>query len=74
MAFIKIIEDESFKFKTNCGDILTFSKIRLIHGRTGYIDSNGNVRHIVGAFVDCDEIYSRWRVLNNNKNIKTGNE
>lgn len=59
MKFIKIINEESVKFKKNPEHILAFSNIRLIHGRTGYVDSSSNVRHLVGAFLDWDEIYSR---------------
>lgn len=45
------------------GDILTFSNIRILHGRTAYTDVTGNARHLVGAYIDWDEIYSRLRVL-----------
>lgn len=45
------------------GDILAFSNIRLLHGRTGYVDSEGDVRHLIGAYIDWDEIYSRLRDL-----------
>lgn len=45
------------------GDILTFDNTRLVHGRTGYTDTDGNNRHLVGAYLDWDEIYSRLRVL-----------
>lgn len=36
-----------------------------MHGRTGYVDNEkeGDVRHLVGTFVDWDEVYSRLRVL-----------
>lgn len=47
------------------GDILAFSNTRILHGRTGYVDQNGNTRHLVGAFVDWDEVYSRLRTLTN---------
>lgn len=63
--FVNMLHEEAIYFKTEPGDILTFSNIRLLHGRTGYIDEGGNVRHIVGAYLDWDEIYSRLRVLKN---------
>lgn len=47
------------------GDILAFSNLRVLHGRTGYVDQNGNTRHLVGAFIDWDEVYSRLRTLTN---------
>lgn len=45
------------------GDILTFDNTRCLHGRTGYTDQENNTRHLIGAYVDWDEIYSRLRVL-----------
>lgn len=68
--FIDMLYEEAIYFKTEPGDILAFSNTRLVHGRTGYVDIEGNVRHIVGAYVDWDEIYSRLRVLTNEKRIK----
>lgn len=68
LRFVDILYDESVSFKTKPGDILTFSNIRLLHGRTGYQDVEGNTRHLVGAFIDWDEIYSRLRVLTDNPN------
>lgn len=61
-VFINMLYEESVQFKTEPGDILAFSNIRILHGRTGYVDTEGNVRHLVGAFIDWDEIYSRLRV------------
>uniref|UniRef100_A0A182XL26 Gamma-butyrobetaine dioxygenase n=1 Tax=Anopheles quadriannulatus TaxID=34691 RepID=A0A182XL26_ANOQN len=61
--FVTILHREAVSFKTAPGDILTFSNVRMVHGRTGYTDTAGNTRHIVGAYLDWDEIYSRWRVL-----------
>lgn len=43
--------------------MLAFSNVRLLHGRTGYVDTDGDVRHLIGAYIDWDEIYSRLRVL-----------
>lgn len=68
--FVDLLHEEAVYFKTTPGDILTFSNVRLVHGRTGYTDTEGNVRHIVGAYVDWDEIYSRLRILANDKRIK----
>lgn len=62
-VFIDMVYKESVQFKTEPGDVLTFSNIRLLHGRTGYVDTEGNIRHLVGAYVDWDEIYSRLRVV-----------
>ncbi|XP_047113969.1 gamma-butyrobetaine dioxygenase-like [Schistocerca piceifrons] len=51
------------RFKTRPGEILTFDNIRLIHAREGYDDKPGNERHIIGQFLDWDEVFSRLRVL-----------
>ncbi|GAB0088837.1 hypothetical protein DMENIID0001_033010 [Sergentomyia squamirostris] len=64
-VFVKLIRTEAAEFKTQPGDILTFDNIRLIHGRTAYNDTGNNVRHLVGSYLDWDEIYSRLRVLSN---------
>ncbi|XP_062548797.1 gamma-butyrobetaine dioxygenase [Armigeres subalbatus] len=61
--FVKLIHQEAVEFKTMPGDILTFSNVRMVHGRTGYTDTDVNTRHIVGAYLDWDEIYSKLRVL-----------
>ncbi|XP_052892301.1 gamma-butyrobetaine dioxygenase-like [Anopheles moucheti] len=61
--FVSILHREAVSFKTSPGDILTFSNIRMVHGRTGYTDTAANTRHIVGAYLDWDEIYSKLRVL-----------
>lgn len=66
-VFVSMVYDEAVTIKTKPGDILTFSNIRLIHGRTEYTDAVGNTRHLVGAFIDWDEIYSRLRVLSKNE-------
>ncbi|EDS45155.1 gamma-butyrobetaine dioxygenase [Culex quinquefasciatus] len=65
--FVQLLHQEAVEFKTMPGDILTFSNIRMVHGRTGYTDTEGNMRHIVGAYLDWDEIYSRLRVLKGKK-------
>lgn len=61
--FVRMLHADAVSFKTRPGDILTFDNTRLVHGRTGYTDVTGNTRHLVGAYVDWDEIYSRFRVL-----------
>ncbi|KAL7737426.1 hypothetical protein ACLKA6_013027 [Drosophila palustris] len=61
--FVRLANEQACTFKTSPGDVLTFDNLRMVHGRTGYDDTDHNVRHIVGAFVDWDIAYSRWRVL-----------
>lgn len=62
--FVQLLYQEAVTFKTKPGDILTFDNIRMVHGRVGVSDLN---RHIVGAYLDWDLIYSRLRVLNSEK-------
>eukprot|EP00099_Drosophila_melanogaster_P019551 NP_610868.1 uncharacterized protein Dmel_CG10814 [Drosophila melanogaster] len=66
-TFVGLAHEHSCRFKTTPGDVLTFDNLRLVHGRTGYDDTDRNVRHILGAFVDWDIVYSRLRVLRNAK-------
>ncbi|XP_039500080.1 gamma-butyrobetaine dioxygenase [Drosophila santomea] len=61
--FVRLAIADSHAFKTRPGDVLTFNNIRLLHGRTGYDDSEASPRYIVGAYLDWDIIYSRLRVL-----------
>ena len=61
--FVRLANEQSVRFKTEPGDVLTFNNLRMLHGRTGYDDTENNVRHIVGGFVDWDIIYSKLRVL-----------
>lgn len=63
--FVDMVKEETVLFKVNQGDILTFSNVRLLHGREAYDDSKTNVRYVVGAYMDWDIIYSKWRVLKN---------
>ncbi|KAH8340002.1 hypothetical protein KR067_005701 [Drosophila pandora] len=62
-TFVRLAQEHSCSFKTTPGDVLTFNNLRLVHGRTGYDDTDRNVRHILGAFIDWDIVYSRLRVL-----------
>lgn len=50
-------------FKLAEGEILTFDNLRLVHGRSAYIDAVGRERLLIGCYLDWDEIYSRIRVL-----------
>ncbi|XP_013109874.2 gamma-butyrobetaine dioxygenase [Stomoxys calcitrans] len=61
--FVRLAREDAHSFKTKPGDVLTFNNIRLLHGRTGYDDTEENVRYIVGAYLDWDIIYSKLRVL-----------
>lgn len=61
--FLALNKKFAARFKTKAGEILCFNNIRLLHGRNAYEDSGSNVRKLIGAYVDWDEIYSRLRCL-----------
>jgi gamma-butyrobetaine dioxygenase len=44
------------------GDMWAFDNRRVLHARRAFDPSSG-ARHLQGAYVDRDEISSRWRVL-----------
>lgn len=61
--FFELNRKFSASFKVDAGSILVFDNIRLLHGRNQYQDSGENVRKLIGAYIDWDEIYSRLRSL-----------
>lgn len=63
--FVKLIHEGAVQFKSKPGEMLTFDNTRLIHGRTSYTDVKDNIRQLVGAHLDWDEVFSRLRVLSN---------
>ena len=44
------------------GDMWAFDNRRVLHARRAF-DPESGARHLQGAYVDRDEIHSRWRVL-----------
>ncbi|KAH8245442.1 hypothetical protein KR032_010458 [Drosophila birchii] len=61
--FLELAHSEAVEFKTQAGDVFVFNNLRMLHGRTAYEDAPGNKRHLVGAYVDWDIIYSKLRTL-----------
>ncbi|XP_014364955.2 gamma-butyrobetaine dioxygenase [Papilio machaon] len=61
--FFELNRRFSAKVKVDTGSILTFDNIRLLHGRNQYQDCDNNIRKLIGAYVDWDEVYSRLRSL-----------
>ncbi|EDW00199.1 GH11991 [Drosophila grimshawi] len=61
--FLQVAQAEAVEFKTRPGDVFVFNNLRMLHGRTAYEDSPQNKRHLVGAYVDWDIIYSKLRTL-----------
>lgn len=50
--------------------MLCFDNLRICHGRSGYFPAANQIyeRHIVGAYLDWDEIRSRIRVIIKDQN------
>ncbi|KAF5279676.1 hypothetical protein FQR65_LT15311 [Abscondita terminalis] len=61
--FVDQINLNAFKFKLTSGTLMAFDNTRLLHGRVGYQDLGNNQRHLIGCYLDWDEIFSRIRVL-----------
>lgn len=61
--FVELIHQEATYLKLQEGTIFCFDNRRMLHGRREYVDNPGNRRHVVGAYLDWDEIFSRYRVL-----------
>ncbi|TDG42048.1 hypothetical protein AWZ03_011532 [Drosophila navojoa] len=61
--FLQLAQAEAVEFKTRAGDVFVFNNLRMLHGRTAYEDSPDNKRHLIGAYVDWDIIYSKLRTL-----------
>lgn len=61
--FLDLSHKFAADFRTDAGKTLIFDNSRLLHGRKPYTDTEKNVRRVIGAFMDWDEIYSRLRCL-----------
>ena len=62
--FVELLNDERFRLqiKLKPGDLLAVDNERVLHGRTGF-DEGYSQRHLQGAYIDRDELQSRYRVL-----------
>ncbi|KAF5293218.1 hypothetical protein FQA39_LY13686 [Lamprigera yunnana] len=60
--FLDIVQEETFKFKLQPGQLMAMDNTRLLHGRLAFKDTESN-RHITGCQLDWDEIYSKIRIL-----------
>lgn len=61
--FVKLMLSGVAEFKLQQGNILSFDNMRVLHGRSAYIESPGNSRCLVGVYVDWDQMFLKWRVL-----------
>lgn len=66
-AFAKLTRhpDMTLNFRVNPGDIMCFHNHRVMHGRLPY-DAHSGKRRLQGTYVDCDQAWSRLRVLEAN--------
>ena len=62
--FVRILRDaaQELRFKLQPGDIMSFHNRRVLHGRAAF-DPNSGPRKLEGCYVDCDQAWSRLRVL-----------
>ena len=51
----------TIRYRLNPGDLIVFDNRRILHGRDEIIDDGE--RRLVGCYMDQDEVYSRYRVL-----------
>ena len=51
----------TIRYRLNPGDLIVFDNRRVLHGRDEIIDDGE--RRLVGCYMDQDEVYSRYRVL-----------
>ena len=45
------------------GDVITFDNRRVLHGRSSFVLTTSEDRHLEGAYLDWDEARSRMRVI-----------
>ncbi|MDX1737059.1 MAG: TauD/TfdA family dioxygenase [Alphaproteobacteria bacterium] len=50
------------RFKLNPGEVMVFHNRRVLHGRAAF-DPNSGPRMLRGCYVDCDQAWSKLRVL-----------
>ncbi len=63
-TFFELANDPALRavFPIHAGDLLAFDNRRVLHARTAFDASSGR-RHLVGCYLDRDELLSRLRVL-----------
>jgi len=63
-AFTKIIREKPLQvsYRLSPGDLISFKNRRVLHARTAFDAAKGE-RHLQGTYVDMDEFYSRYRIL-----------
>lgn len=63
-AFTQILRRQEFelKFKLEPGDVMVFHNRRVLHGRSEF-DPNSGTRKLRGCYVDCDQAWSKLRVM-----------
>ncbi|RED53973.1 TauD/TfdA family dioxygenase [Aestuariispira insulae] len=63
-SFTQILRDPAheIRLKMGPGDVIVFHNRRVLHGRSAF-DPNSGRRKLQGCYVDCDDAWSRLRVL-----------
>ncbi|XP_071831371.1 gamma-butyrobetaine dioxygenase-like [Apostichopus japonicus] len=68
--FHQTLYKHNISIKLRDGEVVTFNNTRVMHGRSGFtvdVSSAEQVRHYEGGYLEWDEIFSRLRVLRENK-------
>ncbi|XP_063951607.1 gamma-butyrobetaine dioxygenase-like [Lytechinus pictus] len=65
MAFIDLLyaQENVFEYKMENGDILIMDNYRVLHGRKGFTNRPGSIRHLEGGYLDWDTVSSKIRIL-----------
>ncbi|KAK5649421.1 hypothetical protein RI129_000450 [Pyrocoelia pectoralis] len=61
--FVNSITKGTTKFRLSEGELMVFDNVRLLHGRLSYKDSEEQKRHLIGVYMDWDDVFSKLRVL-----------
>ncbi|KAM9301616.1 gamma-butyrobetaine dioxygenase [Gastrophryne carolinensis] len=63
--FVKLMNmpENTFCYKLNPGQVVTFDNWRILHGRKSYQSGANITRHLEGSYLDWDVVMSRLRAL-----------
>ncbi len=63
--FTELLRDPAFEIRIRLepGELIAFDNVRVLHGRAAFDLGPGGRRHLLGCYVDIDDLHSRIRVL-----------
>ncbi|KAK3875066.1 hypothetical protein Pcinc_020052 [Petrolisthes cinctipes] len=69
-VFNDILNEHGITIKTKPGEIIALDNIRVLHGRKAFDPANTNgFRHLHNAYIDCDDLRSKRRILQSNLGV-----